>query len=1079
MTLVDLRTYNSRSDALTKSNRRIMHWWDKKDSDDYNGEDEMPERLEEIPNVDVAPEVPEPASEPTEPRRKRRPRDGVPPLIVDINAEAVEPPADLWMPTEAEIAEWRKHFPMAEFRQWQEQTVEAIIKGWASGKKYAVVEGPTGCHAKGTTILMFDGTLKNVEDIGVGDLLMGPDSKPRTVLELHRGIQEMVRVLPTKGDPFVVNLDHILSLQRTKTWPGVDIGIKKRRKDYRGENPLVAVTVRDWLGKSKVFKHTYKLYRTEVSFPTQSAPLLIPPYILGIWLGNGTSATAALTNLANEAVVEWTQFAKEHNCRVSPMGMDKSAFCYLIASNDNTYRADSSSPNPVIALFRELNLLNNKHIPSPYLTATRQERLDLLAGLLDTDGHLGVGCFEITQKRKQIAEGVVFIARSLGFAAYLQQCEKKSQTGKWGTYYRVTISGTLDEIPTRVSHKQASKRKQKKSVLRTGFKVELLPEDSYFGFTVAALDMCSPESNSLYLMGDFTVTHNSGKSAWAITLGRLFGNTFLCTPQKMLQNQYMKDFPQYLFELKGRATYPCLRINYAEWLEGEGRENENTGEPKKRKRGSNNGLPREPEEDLDFISLATWNELPKDHLYRRYNCATAPCNGRKNGTKLKAECKQHGVCQYIKRRDYAFIKSRFSLFNFSNMMLFTLLMPAVYDKRPLLIMDECHTLETFLYDYATIPIGLKQFALLEKHLGEVDYKRVAEPFNMDDLILYLLEKVFPAYDLFKESDRITNGVQDVVDPAEAIEKPNDERLLLSKLIDRLRKLLDEKPTDHSHVLIPVKVQEGREEVLVGYKIKPFSVAGLAHMAFGSSNSRVLLMSATILDPTTFCKSVGIKQEDVFFIRVPSTFPAENRLIVGDTTVGSMAYKHKEKTLPIMLDRILELSEKHSMHKGIIHTGNYENMNKFKRWLEYGDPILRDRVLFQSQGTFEEKEKIIKVHALSDEPLILCGPGFLEGIDLKDDLARFNIIMKLPFLSLADPHIKRKAEEFPEWYSLQVALALIQAIGRPVRSPTDWAMTYILDLLWKFFYERNQDRLFPKHIQNAVRWITNRDQKPHL
>ena len=716
MTLVDLRTYNSRSDALTKSNRRIMHWWDKKDSDDYSGEDEMPERLEEIPNVDVAPEIPEPASEPSEPKRKRRPRDGVPPLIVDINAEAVEPPADLWMPTEAEIAEWRKYFPMAEFRQWQEQTVEAIIKGWASGKKYAVVEGPTG----------------------------------------------------------------------------------------------------------------------------------------------------------------------------------------------------------------------------------------------------------------------------------------------------------------------------------------------------------------------------SGKSAWAITLGRLFGNTFLCTPQKMLQNQYMKDFPQYLFELKGRATYPCLRINYAEWLEGEGRENENTGEPKKRKRGSSNGLPREPEEDLDFISLATWNDLPKDHPQRRYNCANAPCNGRKNGTKLKAECKQHGVCQYIKRRDHAFIKSRFSLFNFSNMMLFTLLMPAVYDKRPLLIMDECHTLETFLYDYATIPIGLKQFALLEKHLGDVDFKRVAEPFTtMADLIAYILDKVLPAYDLFKESDRITNGVQDVVDPAESIEKPNDERQVLSKLIDRLRKLVDEKPTDHSHVLIPVKEQEGREEVLVGYKIKPFSVAGLAHMAFGSSHSRVLLMSATILDPTTFCKSVGIKQEDVFFIRVPSTFPAENRLIVGDTTVGSMAYKHKEKTLPIMLDRILELSEKHSMHKGIIHTGNYENMNKFKRWLEYVDPILRDRVLFQSQGTFEEKEKIIKVHALSDEPLILCGPGFLEGIDLKDDLARFNIIMKLPFLSLADPHIKRKAEEFPEWYSLQVALALIQAIGRPVRSPTDWAMTYILDLLWKFFYERNQDRLFPKHIQNAVRWITNRDQKPHL
>ena len=1032
MTLVDLRTYNSRSDALTKSTRRIVHWWDKKDSDNYSGEDEMPERLEDIPNVDVAPEIPEPASEPSAPRRKRRPRDGVIPSLVDITAEVVEPPADLWMPTEAEIAEWRKYFPMAEFRQWQEQTIEAILKGWASGKKFALVEGPTGCHAKGTSILMFDGTLKNVEDIGVGDLLMGPDSKPRTVLELHRGRQGMARIIPVKGDPFVVNLAHILSLSN--------------KDNSQVEN----ISVRQWLKKPKSYNYR-NLYRVGVVFSTSIKKLPVPPYVFGTWLHRRSSALVLDT-----------------------MVRDRVSYNYNVAYTafSNTYKQGIDA-NGIPRIFRDSN--GDKHIPNDYLVAAKEDRLELLAAIIDAIGELktrfGISYFQLEiRDNKLIADSILFLARSLGFATYGKEIKRLHYSR-----YCVTLSGALSTIPTRSFSRNEDcyylqGRAKKKSVLLTHFRVETLPKNDYFGFTL--------DGDNLYVMGDFTVTHNSGKSAWAITLGRLFDNTFLCTPQKMLQNQYMKDFPQYLFELKGRSTYPCLRINYAEWLEGVDRENDT--DPKKRRRAGSGEIPRNPVGNLDFISLATWNGLPKEHPYKRYNCATAPCNSRKNGTKLKAECKQYGVCQYIKRRDYAFIKSRFSLFNFSNMMLFTLLMPAVYDKRPLLILDEAHTLESFLYEYATIPIGLKQFALLEKHLGEVDFQRVAEPFiTMDDLIAYLLDKVLPAYELFKEADRITNGVQDVVDPAETIEKPNDERQVLSKLIDRLRKLLDEKPTDHSHVLIPVKVQEGREEVLVGYKIKPFSVAGLAHMAFGSSNSRVLLMSATILDPTTFCKSVGIKQEEVFFIRVPSTFPADNRLIVGDTTVGSMAYKHKEKTLPIMLDRILELSEKHSMHKGIIHTGNYENMNKFKRWLEYGDPILRDRVLFQSQGTFEEKEKIIKVHALSDEPLILCGPGFLEGIDLKDDLARFNIIMKLPFLSLADPHIKRKAEEFPEWYSLQVALALIQAIGRPVRSPTDWAMTYILDLLWKFFYERNQDRLFPKHIQDAVRWITNIDQKPHL
>jgi Rad3-related DNA helicase len=994
--------------------------------------------------------------------------DELPSDLLDVmDGEDAEEDEVLWMPDEEAITNWRELFPMESFRPWQEKTIEAILKGWASGKKYAVVEGPTGCHAKGTPILMFDGTVKSVEDIGVNDLLMGPDSKPRTVLELHRGRQEMAKVIPVKGDSFVVNLDHILSLQRTNTWCGADIGTKKRRKDYKGINPLIAISVRDWLGQSKVFKHTYKLYRTEVTFPTQTVPLPIPPYILGIWLGNGTSTTAALTNLANEAVVEWTHFANEHNCRVSLKGTDKTAFCYSIASNNN--HVNSSSPNPVIALFRDLNLLNNKHVPQTYLTSTRQERLELLAGLLDTDGHLRNGCFEISQKRKNIADSIVFVARSLGFAAYLSPTNNKSQPGNWGVYYRVVISGNTNEIPTRVSHKKATERIQKKSVLRTGFTVERQPEDDYFGFTV--------DGDNLYVMGDFTVTHNSGKSSWAITLGRLFGRTFLCTPQKMLQNQYMRDFSQYLFELKGRATYPCLRVNYEEWRLETKNDYTEDDERLLKKKNKVKGDPRVPIKDSDYIDLATWNTLPKDHPWRRYNCATAPCNSRKNGTYLKAECKCFSVCEYIKRRDFAMNISSFSLLNFSNMLLFTRLMNKnVYRKRPLLIMDEGHTLESFLYEYATINIGLKQFELLEPLMEFEDFKRVATPFEkVEDLVAYILDKIKPAYETFKKQEAVTADVEP--DPEDAIEKSRDAKTLLSSLMVKLYEFIDEKPTDHSHILIPLTAKdpeqslEGKKEVTVGCRIKPFSVAGLADMSFGSSSSRVLLMSATILDPLTFCKSVGIEKDDVFFIRVPSTFPAENRLIIGDTTVGSMSYKHKEITLPLMLDRISELAKKHGVHKGIIHTGNYENMTKFKKWLDYGgDPSLRERVLFQSERTFEEKESLIKRHAESDEPLILCGPGFLEGIDLKDDLARFNIIMKLPFLSLADPLVKRKAEEFPEWYALQVALALIQAIGRPVRSPTDWAVTYILDLMWKFFYGSNKDKLFPKHIQEAVRWV---------
>jgi Rad3-related DNA helicase len=88
-------------------------------------------------------------------------------------------------------------------------------------------------------------------------------------------------------------------------------------------------------------------------------------------------------------------------------------------------------------------------------------------------------------------------------------------------------------------------------------------------------------------------------------------------------------------------------------------------------------------------------------------------------------------------------------------------------------------------------------------------------------------------------------------------------------------------------------------------------------------------------------------------------------------------------------------------------------------------------------------------------------------------------MKLPFLSWADPLNKRKSEEFPEWYALQVALAIIQALGRSVRSETDWSVIYILDLLWKFFYDKNRDRLFPPYIQAAIRWVSTRYPIPFI
>jgi hypothetical protein len=154
----------------------------------------------------------------------------------------------------------------------------------------------------------------------------------------------------------------------------------------------------------------------------------------------------------------------------------------------------------------------NKFIPHEYKTSNINCRLELLAGLLDTDGSLDKhGCFDFISKSKQLAEDVVFVSQSVGLAAYMKQTNKSDQNGFTGTYYRVCISGNVDIIPTRISRKKASTRRQIKNHRRVGFEVEYSGVSDYYGFEV--------DADNLYVMEDCFVTHNSGKSMMLVHLG--------------------------------------------------------------------------------------------------------------------------------------------------------------------------------------------------------------------------------------------------------------------------------------------------------------------------------------------------------------------------------------------------------------------------------------------------------------------------------------------------------------------------------------------------------------------------------
>lgn len=357
---------------------------------------------------------------------------------------------------------------------------------WALKHNGAAIDGSdAGCHEKGTEILMYSGDLKKVEDVREGDLLMGPGSTPRKVLRTVRGVGTMARIVPVKGDPFVVNEDHILSLWRSQ--------------HKRGKPDTVDVSVweRDIVW-TKTEQDKWKLFREPANFPDRHCSRWIDPYLLGVLLGDGCLLRDMLSVTTADRAIE--QCVEQ---QAPVLG-----YRIVRVAGRNCTSLIFRGAKEVKSELKFLGLLgrksHDKFIPRTYKLGPKEVRQGVLAGLLDTDGHLcdGLNSYDFVSKSEQLARGVAFLCRSLGYAAYVRSCEKKCQTGAIGGYFRVSISGDLRELPLRV--KIPEPRRQKKSVLRTGFSVEWLGRGDYYGF---ALD-----GDGRFLLGDFTVTHNTGKT---------------------------------------------------------------------------------------------------------------------------------------------------------------------------------------------------------------------------------------------------------------------------------------------------------------------------------------------------------------------------------------------------------------------------------------------------------------------------------------------------------------------------------------------------------------------------------------
>ena len=374
----------------------------------------------------------------------------------------------------------------------------------------------SGCFAPNTPILLWDGTIKMSQDINTGDELIGDDGKKRTVLGLVSGEDTMYEVTQNNGMTYVVNSKHKLLLKysgdRSISWIDSDkqwqikwfdtdeMTGKTKKMNATDETkdevlqqmeefkstlkPLdaIEILVETYMELSEHVKKQLCGFKCEgIDWPKQDVPL--DPYMLGLYLGDGIN--------------DGMSFAI--NAEADPE---------ILYTN----KVEVPRKNPLCDILKQYGMVGSlKRIPLEYIVNDRETRLQVLAGIIDTDGHIAKmnegRRVSITSSKELFAQQIFFLARSLGYATTINRQSKKgiafSKGGEkkdYDDHFIINISGHISEIPTRIVRKKCVDSNPNKDMLRTSISVKNIGEGEYFGWSV--------DSNKRFLLGDTTCAKN-------------------------------------------------------------------------------------------------------------------------------------------------------------------------------------------------------------------------------------------------------------------------------------------------------------------------------------------------------------------------------------------------------------------------------------------------------------------------------------------------------------------------------------------------------------------------------------------
>ena len=601
-----------------------------------------------------------------------------------------------------------------------------------------------------------------------------------------------------------------------------------------------------------------------------------------------------------------------------------------------------------------------------------------------------------------------------------------------------------------------------------------------------------------------------GKSAVAITLALSLGSSYICTSTKDLQTQYSNDFP-YVRAAKGKNNFPCL-------LKQDFVDN-----------GTYQcGICTSSDPNECYHTTVEYGHCMADEAYKEDGCKYRTfakdyqiCNEGTTGEKIYIDDvtrakyqKQHSEwlpisklkiqkewkpCEYFNQLNIAFTASH-SIFNYS---IFLAFLP--YNKRllerELLVLDEGHLLETEIVKFRGLSISKRRWKRYIGNFDIVDYGYDSIERWIDFLIaletklLYSIgneplvslldiernikfdyynsrkvssenqydkKRIISASELFESDEEIANKYSNVEITSKDKVRPLSDELAVDAIKDaeRLSRTINSILANPKNwIVADIKKENYKVEKV---QLKPLDISSYCKNIF-EKGAKTLIMSATILNCKAFCKSIGLNSDDVRFIQIESDFPVEHRTIYP-LNIAYLNYKNlqsieKMSKISIAIDNIMST---HKNDKGIIHTTSYDQLNFIKenlskenaRRLIITDPeIQRDEIIFQ--------------HIATQKPTVLISPSLHTGLDLKDDLSRFQIITKVPYPNKSDRWTNAKRETDQAWYYWQTALKLIQAYGRSVRSKDDWARTYILDSAFNYFIKKNRNTI-PKWFIRAIK-----------